>query len=66
MMLIQRDVAIVGGCVYVLLYLSVVNDVEDGRGDYAADGIGQHKDHHILPSPQWDLQITVQHTHKTH
>lgn len=63
--LIQRC-AIVGGCVCVLLYLSVVNDVEDDRGDYAADGIGQHKDHHILPSPQRDLLITAQHTHNTH
>lgn len=53
-------------CVCVCVYLSVVNDVEDGRGDYAADGVGQHKDHHILPSPQRDLNITVQHTHKTH
>lgn len=54
---IQRDVAIVGGCVCVC-YLSVINDVEYCRGDYAADGIGQHEDHHILPSPQRDLNIT--------
>lgn len=55
-------------CVHVcvLVYLSVVNDVEDGRGHYAADGVGQHKDHHILPSPQRDLNITVQHTQNSH
>ncbi len=38
--------------------LSVVDDVEQHRGDDAADGVGQHEDHHPLPAPQRDFSFT--------
>lgn len=39
-------------------HLSVVHYVEHDGGDDAADGVGQHEDHHPLPAPQWDFGFT--------
>lgn len=45
--------------------LSVVDNVEQHWGDDAADGVGQHEDHHPLPTPQWYLCFTDQEMEKT-
>lgn len=45
--------------------LSVVHDVEHNGGDDAADGVGQHEDHHSLPTPQWDFGFTGQEMEQT-
>lgn len=45
--------------------LSVVDNVEHHRGDDAADGVGQHEDHHPLPTPQRNLSFTEQEMEKT-
>lgn len=39
--------------------LTAVDDVEQNGGDDAADGVGQHEDHHPLPAPQRDFSFTT-------
>lgn len=45
-------------CLAWFTHLSVVHHVEHNGGDDAADGVGQHEDHHPLPAPQWDFGFT--------
>lgn len=45
--------------------LSVVDDVEHHRGNDAANGVGQHKDHHPLPTPQRNFSFTGREMEKT-
>lgn len=45
--------------------LSVVDNVEQHRGDDAADGVGQHEDHHPLPTPQRNFSFTGGEVEKT-
>jgi len=46
--------------------LSAVHNVEQHRGDDAADGVGQHEDHHPLPTPQRNLRFTARETEREH